>query len=435
MPGKTILLARPALWFSSLAVALILLGVVAALIWLGPLPSRVVVMTTGTPGSDYEMLGLHYQAVLKRFGVDLRLMPSAGAVENLRRLNNPRSGVSIGFAQGGLTSDAHSPGLESLGTIFFQPFWFFSRLPLESGIAELRGKKIAIGLEGSGTHELAMQLFALNGIDPGSFARLLTMSPEQASDALLSGELDAVAMVTAWESKPMRRLLASPDANLLNFVRADSYVALHPYLSKLILPAGVGNMAMNRPPTAVNLIAPKASLIVRRELHPAIQYLLLEAATENHSAATIFQQPGQFPAAERGDLPLSPDARQFYKTGPPFLQRYLPFWLAVSASRLLVLLVPLLGIVYPLFNAAPELYREMMQNKIFRLYGELKFIEAEMERGADRGEVRARLKLLRERAGQVRVPVNLTHFLYQLSTHIELVDGRLGRGDGGVEPK
>jgi TRAP transporter TAXI family solute receptor len=413
------------LWLYAIAAALILAALLAAVIGLGPLPPRVVVMSTGMPGSDYDLLAQRYQAILRKSGIQLRLLPSAGAVENLRRLNDPHSNVSVAFAQGGLTREVQSPGLQSLGTMFFEPFWFFLRTPVVGRLENLRGRKISIGPEGSGTRALATQFLALNGIDQ-SFAEWLPLSALEAGNALLQGQIDAAALVTSPDSALVRRLLASSDVNIVGFPRADAYVALYPYLSKLTLPAGVGNLATNRPPTDVTLVAPKASLIVRQSLHPAIQYLLLEAATQIHSAPSIIQQADRFPAAERGDVPLSRSAREFYKTGPPFLQRYLPFWLAVFASRLLVLLIPLVGIVYPLLRFTPALYGWSMRRRIFRLYGELKFIEAELENrgGPAAPELKLQLQRLEDRANQIHVPFSFAPFLYQLRTHIALVRSR-----------
>jgi TRAP-type uncharacterized transport system substrate-binding protein len=425
MANQITLLERQPRWFYALAAVLIVLAIAATVVWLGPLPPRVVVMTTGAPGSDYDALARHYQAILKRSGVELRLVPSAGGVQNLERLNDRRSGVMVGFAQGGLTSEARSPALTSLGTMFFQPMWFFTRIATGAKLEALLHKKVSIGLEGGGTRVLARKLMELNGIDPSSL-QLLSLAPREAADMLLSGDIDAALIVTSWESEAVRRLLASSDVNLLGFLRADAYVALYPYLTKLILPTGVGNLATNRPPNDVPLIAPKASLIVRRDLHPAIQYLLLEAAAEIHSRPSIFQQSGKFPAAEQDDLPLSDDAIQFYKSGRPFLQRYLPFWLATLASRFLVLLIPLAGIAYPLLRVVPAAYGWSMRRRIFTLYGELKFIEADIERrGGATPEVLARLERLDERANQLHVPVAFAHFLYQLRSHITLVRSRV----------
>jgi hypothetical protein len=311
--------------------------------------------------------------------------------------------------------------------VFYQPLWFFRRDTLSgSRLDVLIGKKLSIGPEGGGTRVLASLFLALNGMDAKA-VQLLPLTQDQAGEALLRGEIDGAVMVSSWETPVVRQLLASTAVDLVSFPRADAYVALYPYLTKLVLPNGVGSLALNRPPADVNLVAPKASLIVRRDLHPAIQYLLLEAASEIHSAPGVFQKPGQFPAAERIDLPLSAQASQFYRSGPPFLQRYLPFWLAVLASGLLVLLIPIVGVAYPLLRIAPALYGWNMRRRIFRLYGELKFIESALESASgDAAErLKERLDRLEARAGHLRVPNAFAHLLYQLRSHIALIRARL----------
>jgi len=412
-----------AAWLYGIAAALILLAIVGTIAWLGPLPPKVVLMSTGTSGSDYDLYAHQYQAILKRAGVELRLVPSAGPIENLKRLNDPRSGVMVAFVQGGLTSEAHSPDLESLGTVFYEPFWFFLHRGMElQRPDDLRGRKVAIGPEGSSTRHIAERFLALNGVSENQL-QLLPLTDTEAADALLKGEIDAAAIAATWDTEAVRRLLSSSEANLFGSPRANAYVALYPYLTKLVVPQGVGNLATNRPSTDVNLIASEASLIVRKDLHPAIKYLLLEAATAVHSGGGLFHRAGEFPAPERVDLPIAKDARQFYKSGPPFLQRYLPYGLAVLASQLLLLLIPVFGVAYPLLRGAPAVYAWNMRRRIFRLYGELKLIEIELEaRGSQASdELRARLQRLEERADHLFVPFAFAPFLYQLRNHIGLV--------------
>jgi TRAP transporter TAXI family solute receptor len=421
-----------AAWLYGAAAALILLAVAGTVAWLGPLPPKVVVMSTGPTGSDYDLYARQYQEILKRSGVELRLLPSSGPIDNLKRLNDPGSGVMVAFVQGGLTSEAQSPELESLGTVFYEPFWFFLRRGIELRRPDdLRGKKVAIGPEGSSTRYVAKQFLALNGVAEDQL-QLLPLTAAQAADALLKGEIDAAALAATWETDAVRRLLASPEVNLFGSPRADAYVALYPYLTKLVAPQGVGNLATNQPPADVNLVASEASLIVRKDLHPAIKSLLLEAATAIHSKGGLFQKPGQFPAPEPGDLAVSKDARQFYRSGPPFLQRYLPYGWAVLVSRILVLLIPIVGVAYPLLRSAPTLYGWSMRRRIFRLYGELKLIEIQHEARGDQAsdELRSRLQQLEDRANHLYVPFAFASLLYQLRYHIGLVRERLQQSAG-----
>ena len=424
------LLKRTGLIWSIVGLVLVVVVSVAIVAILNPPPPRTVVMTTGPQGSAYAEFGERYRALLAKEGIELQLRPSAGAVENLGHLRDPRSGVDVGFVQGGIGNLQQSADLVSLGTLFYEPLWFFYRnVQLDRGLSGLRGKRISIGPEGSGTRALTLALLARNGIDQ-SFAELLPFTPQVAGEKLLGGEIQAAIMLTSWDSPVVRKLAGATDVDLVSFPRADAYVALYPFLDKLVLPTGVGDLARNRPPVDTVLLAPKASLAVRRDLHPAIQYLLLDAASQIHGEPGIFQKAGQFPAAESIDIPLSEPARQFYKSGRPFLQRYLPFWLAVLVGQLLILLIPVVGVLYPTLRLMPAVYGWTMRQRIFRLYGELKFLEAEVERrGAEQGieDLGAQLDRLEYRVNHFRVPVTFAHMLYTLRIHIALVRTRIDK--------
>jgi TRAP transporter TAXI family solute receptor len=414
-----------------LAVAALVIAVLwVAIAALSPMPPRMVTMATGPEGSANYEVGKRYRELLAKQGVELRLLPTAGSVENLAQLQDPRSNVQVGFLQSGMTSRNKPTGLVSLGTVFYEPLWFFYRTEYRAkGIQGLRGKKISIGPEGSGTRVIALKLLSLNGISE-SFAQLLSLTPQQAGEKLLRNEIDAAFMLTSWDSPVVQQLIADKNVELASFPRTDAYIALYPFLNKLTVPEGVGELAKNRPPRDVVLFAPKASLVVRQDLHPAVQYLLLDAAEQIHSGPGIFQKAGQFPAAESIDLSLSDEARQFYKSGRPFLQRHLPFWLAVLVGRLLVLLIPLVGVIYPLVRFTPVLYGWQMQRRIFRLYGELRFLERELEFngvGQNIGDLSSRLDRLEEKANRLRVPVFYLNILYTLRMHIALVRERMER--------
>jgi TRAP transporter TAXI family solute receptor len=394
-------------------------------------PPRTVTLATGPEGSSLAALGERYRAILARSGVEVRLVKTAGEAENLALLRDPRSRVSAAFLISGLPGAEEATGLESLGTIAYEPFWLFERSAGKSLTVEgLSGRRISLGLGGSGTRAMARKLIELAGIDTRS-AKLVELPPMEAAEGLLRGQLDAVALVTDWEAPAVRRLVASPEISVVSLRRADAFVALDPKLSKLLLPAGVGDFNRNRPPADVVLIAPKASLVVRDDLHEAIQFLLVDAASRIHSRAGIFHLAGAFPAAEAIDFPLSDEAARFFRSGRPLLHRYLPFWAAVRAERILLLLIPVLGILVPLTRVVPSAYRALMERRIVVLYGELKLVETELETAAEEEARTALLKRLDDldrRASCLRVPLQFSQMRYTLKDHIGLVRHRLSSG-------
>ena len=403
------------------ATAAVIAGVFLWMLW--TLPPRSIVMATGPDGGDYYELGKRYRALLAHDGVEVRLVPTAGSVENLAMLRDTRSRVSVALMQGGVIDATTTSGLESLGTIFYEPCWWFRRSEIkELGINGLRGRRISIGAEGSGTQALSLPLLARAGID-GQNSELLPLSPRATAEKLLAGDIDVAFLVAPWQSPVVQQLLADDRVGLSGYARADALVALFPSLTKLVLPRGAVDLAKDRPPSDVTLIASKASLVIRGDLHPAIQYLLLNAATKIHARAGIFNRTNEFPAAEAVELPLSSEATRFYKSGLPFLREYFTFWMAELIGRLAILLIPIVGVLLPMAHFLPRIYNWAMRLRILRMYGELRLLEDATSRapGSDRHEMLAGLDRLEEQVNHLKVPVAYANLLYELRTHIDLV--------------
>jgi TRAP transporter TAXI family solute receptor len=402
----------------------------AAVVMLLGLPPRTIVMATGGMGGAYYEFGNRYRAELARTNVALRVMQTAGSLENLALLRNPQSGVSVALVQGGTIKPEDGSDLESLGTVFYEPLWLFRRREAGgTGLDGLRGKKIAIGPDRSGTQAIALELLKRHGIDQ-QVSELLPLATRESGDRLLAGDIDGAFMVASWDAPEVKQLLDSKDVELSGYPQADAYVALYPFLNKVVVPRGVRDLADDQPPIDVALVAPKASLVVRKDLHPAIQLLLLNAAVQIHSAPGIFQRANEFPAAEAFGLSLSDEALRFYKSGPPFLHNYLPFWAAELIGKLVILLIPILGVLYPMMRFLPVLYDWTMRHKISRLYGELRFLEEELETFSGKnaaGKIAIQLEQLEKQANRLKVPVAYASMLYMLRLHIDLVRAGLTR--------
>ena len=427
------------------SLAAVLIGTalgVALLVWLlsvlHPLPPSSLTLACGPQGSSYEVFGKRYQALLAKQGIRLRLVTTAGAVENLALLNDPKSGIDLGFVDAGLAKvkdDADDGDLVSLGTLCYEPLWFFTRnvvTDTDRGLAGLRGKRVSVGPEGSVSQAMMAELIRRNALDIGDFKRL-TLTPEDSADALLKGRLDAVVLVNSYASPVVRQLAKADGIDLASFSRADAYAAIFPALTKRSFPAGVADLRKDKPDHDVTLLATKTSLVARNGLHPALQFLMLDIISQVHARNGIFQKAGEFPAAESLEFPLSDAARHYYKSGRPFLQRYLPFWLAAMVEQLALLILPVLGLTYPLVKGLMALYGWGMQRRIFTLYGELHWLEAQMEglKGQPAPQdLQDRMKRLEDRTRRVRVSSKYMPMLYSLKDTLASVRARLERQQG-----
>lgn len=412
-----------------LIAALPILAAVALCVWImlhfaRPLPPDTIVLSTGTTDGAYHAFALRYKALLEQRGVRLELRSSSGALENLQRLKDPAQDVDVAFVQTGLAKADENDPLVSLGSLFHEPVWVFYRSEATlDRLIQLVSMHVAVGPAGSGTRALADMLLAANQLSPD----MLTLSPlggEQAGDALLAGRLDAAIFVAAPESTVIQKLIQNPDIKLMSFAIADAYSRRFPFLTALTLPQGSMDLVHEYPRQNTQLFAPTATLVARDDMHPALINLLLQAATEVHNGAGPFHRAREFPAPRDGDYPLASEALRYYKSGPPFLQRYLPFWAAVLVDRLIFLILPIFAIALPMMRVMPSIYAWRIRRRIYRWYGELKFLEQEMracEDGQNLAGFLERLDSIEDRAFRRSLPLAFQNEMYTLREHINLV--------------
>jgi TRAP transporter TAXI family solute receptor len=428
-------LLRPSFSRDFWATAVPALAILAAVLWIAfqfvqPAPPKKVVMTAGAEGGAYESYAARYREILARDGVEVRLRPSAGSVENLKLLMDEGSGVSIGFVQGGVAKAGDDDELMSLAGLYYEPLWVFYRGTAElDHLSLLRGWRIAIGPEGSGTRPLALQVLALAGID-GRNSTLLDLDADKAAEALAQGRIDAAMMIADTDTPLVARLLRDKRVRLMSFAQAEALSRHLSFLSHVVLPEGGIDFAGNLPARDVHLVAPTANLVVRDDIHPALITLLMQAATEIHGGSGLLRKGGEFPSDKGVDFAMSVDAERYLKSGPPFLQRHLPFWLAVLIDRMVVLLLPALAILIPVLRLTPAVYAWRIKSRIYRWYGKLKILEIDMQSAKSAAEVRAlieRLDAIEQSVSRIPTPLAYSEYLYNLRSHIDLVRSRLDK--------
>jgi TRAP transporter TAXI family solute receptor len=402
-----VLLLAGAFWFASR--------------FIQPAPPAALVMATGSIEGAYHHHAQRYRDILARKGFDLQLRPTDGSVENLALLD--AEGVDVAFVQGGLGDPQQSPRLVALGGVYHEPLWVFHRLPNDTGrLSDLRGKRVAIGPEGSGTRPLALQLLRANGLGPGQ-VQLSGLSGAAAAEALRAGRVDAVMIIAAPQAAYIGALLRDPALRLMSFVQADAYTKRFLFLSKSVLPRGSIDLVRDLPRQDIVLVSPTAQLVAREGLHPTLQTLLLQAATEVHGGPGLFQAAGEFPSGLQQDFPLSSEAARYHRGGLPFLQRFLPLWLAILVERLWVMALPLVAVAIPLSRIIPPLYNWRIRRRILKLYGELRLLEHDIRTNFDPSralEYETKIDALEVSARTRPIPLGFTDQVYLLRQHINL---------------
>lgn len=407
------------------------------LVFVEPPPPRRIVIAGGGEHGAYYRFATRYAAELAKDGLAVEVRATAGSVENLRLLG--AGSVAAAIVQSGVAGPEDPRRLVALGSLYREPLWVFTRGAKVDRLAQLAGKRVGIGAPGSGTHAIARQLLAANGlIGPGASARvdLVDSDVDACAGALRRGELDAAFFVAASTADYIRDLLRDDRLALLGFDQHEAYHRRFRFLSPVTVPAGLVDLGRGVPAADVSLLAPTAMLVARRDLHPALVPLLLAAAGRVHAEGDEVSAPGEFPSPSYCDLPVADDARHFFRSGPPVLQRLLPFWLASLVDRAKVMLIPLVMLMMPLLRATPPLMRWRTRRKIYLWYSDLRAIDQTLLANGPRADLDAelaRLHAIEHQVAHVDVPLSYMEEFYHLRLHLALLKqhltDRLARDD------
>ena len=319
----------------------------------------------------------------------------------------------------------------SLGSLFYEPVWIFYRSKKElSHLADLKGLRVNVGPNGYGVHKLFTQIIGVNNLSDADF-QLEQLDSMQGAAAFLEGKLDVLVMSAASDSLLVQMLLQTPGVRLFDFAQAEAYTRRLPFLSHVVLPRGIVDIGKDIPARDYHLISPTATLVAHESLHPALISLFLQAAKKIHGGANWFSDQSEFPSDRYTEIPVDPQAEKFYRSGQPFLQRYLSFWMANFLERMWVVLLTFGALALPLSKIIPPLYRWRIRSRVYRWYGQLRSVEMAME-GLDKAQRKKaseaqlkRLDEIEEKVNQISIPLAYADELYGLRSHISFVRKRV----------
>ena len=408
---------------------LVLIAMAAAYYFIDPAAPQHVVFSVGREDSEYREYATGYQIILARDNVALETRQSEGMLDNLQRLKDENSDIDVAFILDGLQEpqEQEEADIYSLGSIGYEPIWAFYRdKSPHNRLADFAGKKIAIGSNGSGTQILSTRLLAASGVNTFN-ATLVASGRDEAINSFTKSEVDVIFLIGQPDSAPIKKLLSMKGVRVVDFDQAEAYTRQFPFLHELVLPHGTLDLKHNIPATDLNLLATTTTLAIRDDLHPAIVSLLMKAITDMHDGPGLLHKKHSFPLDTEIDFELSPDAMRYYKSGAPFLQRYLPFWLATLFDRIFIVALPLFALLIPLSRTAPQIYRWRIKRRINHWYRELILLETQLRSGKDFDEYLSKLEWIDEQVANVRIPLTFSDHSYVLKEHIDLVRRKILR--------
>jgi TRAP-type uncharacterized transport system substrate-binding protein len=427
---------------------------------------RIVVATGST---QYYELAESYRRDLERYGVKYEVKQDTEGFKTLKALLEAGPGINAGFIKGGLVGSmrgrlasekaqgryAEFSQLQSVGRLFYEPIWVFTRgdLPITS-LRDLKDKRILTGTWESGTRRIALQLLKANGIDTTKARKnpnLISATLPADAAPLFDGTADAAILIEPADSPLIQTLLHVENIRLMDFsAEAEAYDNRFPAITKVVLRKGAVEFDPVLPSADITLLATSVALVVRKDMHPALVSLLTQAVLNNPKQGfdnagdpVLFHRAGQFPSADDPEFQVSKDTRSVYKSGEmPILLRNLaplnanlgiPFsftaFVTSYAGQVLLVAIPLIALMIPLSRTIPVLYVWMVRRRLFYWYNQLKTLERNLDsRGAklDLAAHQSELERIDGAVRRIRVPLYFSNELYDLRLHIDLVRQRLG---------
>lgn len=402
---------------------------------------RELRIATGSKEGAYYQYALQYQKKLQAEALQLDIQPTAGSLEALQLLEEKK--VDVAFIQGGVASSVPDKntliGLHSIASLFYEPLWIFYRkdMPLNH-LYELRGKRLGIGKEGSGTQVLANQLLGDNGVNADN-TLLLTLSSDETEKKLLAGEIDAGFFVMSPKVDMISKLANHPDLALMNFHKQiRAYTSHYPFLNAIVLDEGMLDLKNNIPNHEVVLLATTAALVASKDIYAEHVRLFSREALTIHSQAGLLEKAKEFPSIEHLEIPIHPDAEKYLLYGPPWLEKVLPFWLAAKIDQLKVMLIPLLTLLLPLIKGVLPLYQWRIRSRTYRWYKALNDVDRQLD-GFNLSEVDLAIERLTrlhsDLAKEISVPLSYMSDFYSLRMHLDYILKRLREKKGALTSK
>ncbi len=409
----------------SLPYLLAFLAILIVGYWLiDPAPPKKMVISISKEDGNYQAYAHLYQALLQQDGITLEIRETEGPIQSLAELHKEGSGVDMAFVPGGIGGLESTVGLVSLGSLYYEPLWIFHKGKNRiEHLSQLKGKRIGVGRPNSSTRLLTTVILNAAGVNADN-STLYEIGEDDSKQALSLGIVDEIFLSGVPSSPLIGEVANMRGVSLVDLNESEALARQFTYLHHLALPESALSLQANIPPRKLDLLAPTVTLVARDSVHPALTYLLLKVLTRVHGGAGLLQHENEFPSDKDSDFELSDQAAYFYKSGPPFLDRYLPYWAATFVSRVLIILLPLLALAIPLSRVAPAGYTWVIKSRIHKLYGELRFLELQLRKGGtsvDVSHFRNELDAIENKVNHLRLPVAFSSHLYELRSHIGLV--------------
>lgn len=367
-----------------------ILGVAVLLLWLSysvwlPQPPTRLKISAGQPGDGTTQIALRYREQLAEMGVTAEIITHDQAHNALQAIGHSAESASLAIASGlhasrlkGADTPAALQELQSLAQIEREPIWLFSRSPQITRLQDLRGLRLGIAADDALADDVAKLILQHAQLKANDLQRV-ELPRAQLANQLIDSKLDAVMLLSQPSSDAVRLLTRSSGIHIIGLEQIRSLVQREPRLRPFVLPQGAIELRGDIPPRDLTMVSADLHLVIQRNMHPALQRALLDVASLLHERPSFLQRHGEFPRLSEMDFQPSAVAADYLRSGKPWLEQLLPYGWAQLAQWLLLAFLPIVLCTLALLAWIPTWFDWRVNAVLQNFYGELMFLETEIE--------------------------------------------------------
>ena len=396
-----------------------------------PAPPKFIRIAAGNEYSSSFVTANRIKNEIEKNGIKVEVVKTAGNLDNVALLEQPESKVSLAIIQSGTFKQANHPKLESLANLYLTPLLViyrkdsFQKKP--EFIRDFIDQRISIGPAQENASLLFHEVTKFSSAQK-KFSSNLEQSWDlvKSLDALQKKELDAVFFVERPdEEEEILEALKNPNFGLFNLTKAFAYPSRIKTSKVVEIPRATFSLQYDLPPTDIKTIGVSAELVAQKGINPAITGLILDIISRTESPRSILQKEKEYPNDRELSFEQNEDSERYFRNGLSFLNKYLPFWVAVWGDRLIKTLIPILAILIPVVNFYPQIVQFRTKHKLQTIYKELHQIEHDVEMHHDKNKLKERLIAVEMKATQLHIPDLDTKSIFDLRENIRFVKDQL----------
>jgi TRAP transporter TAXI family solute receptor len=283
-----------------------------------------IVIEAGPKGGFFETTAILIQSELKQYGINSTIVRREDTLKIIDDVNDEKSPVEIGFVAQD-TGNREYPEVTAVSTIAMEPLFIFCSASLKvKNLQDLKGLRLAVSPPGSGTRAVAELILGVYGVTSQN-TTFLPITLGESREAVRNDLVDAAFFLLPPGNKIISELALNPKLRILSLPQADALASNLGFVRHVTIHEGGFDYLNNVPSQDIQLVAIPVTLIIKKDLKPAIVTMITRFVQTHFQNATLVSQPGELLLIHAPSIPVNIHAESVLKNGLPYVYRALPF--------------------------------------------------------------------------------------------------------------